>query len=613
MKKTITFFIICFSAINLLNAQTSGGPDTYGYTWRDSNDGVGAPVYNWIDIVPLSGAQNVRFLDDDNTVGSFPIGFPFHFYWYDVTQFWVGSNGYIGFTNGQISSPFPAIPSTSNPQNFIAAFASDLVFGLPGDTAQCWRWTNSTNDTLIVSYLHVPFYQATSPNFMGSNTFQIILSAVDSSITFQYKEQLGSTITTSGNFSSVGIENNSGNIGLQQSFNTYPQTNYAVKFKYPSNTTYAVSDAATMYNSNPETGGAFLSNLGSAFTMSTNIKNTGNQNLASFNVFSRVLNAGGAVLAQNTLASNALAPGQSQSITMPNTFSPTSAGTYTFVTNTQLAGDITPSNNQKVQELQVVDTTATSMLLSYDNGTEAGLGGLSWTGGQGGGGIYFVPPFHPAKITQMLSYVAADPNGVGFSMEIFADNGIAGSPGTMLDSEALAPGTANTGAWNIITLPTPIIVNAGGVFVSWSMNGDGVALGQDNVAPFSNQTFEVINNTWAIYRSRETADLMINLTIEKYSNVGISELKGGSTIGEFYPNPSSSVSSLNFEFTTPPKSLSFDIFDVQGKLIEHKMMNNQVTNNGKLTVNTESMNAGIYTCKINVDGNTMVRKLVIAK
>lgn len=610
MKKIATLFITCVSAITMLKAQTSGGPDTYGYTWRDSNDGAGAPVYNWIDIVPLTGAQNVRFLADDNTVGSFPIGFPFHYYWYDVTQFWVGSNGYIGFTNGQISSPFPTIPATGLPQNFIAAMASDLIFGNPGDTAECWRWTNSANDTLIVSYLNVPFYATGSPGFTGSNTFQIILSAVDSSITFQYKDQVGTTMTTAGNFLSIGIENNSGNIGIQHSINTYPQTNYAVKFKYPSNSTYAVSDACTMYNDNAETGGAFLSSLGRPFTMTTNVKNTGNQSLAGFNVFSRVLNSLGAVQVSSTVMSNALAPGQSQTITMPNTYSPSTVGTYTYVTNTQLTGDNTPSNNQKVMELQVVDTTAASINLSYDNGTEAGLGGLSWTGGNGGGGIYFVPPFYPCKITQMQSYIAADPNVVGFSMEIFDDNGIGGDPGTMLDSQSVASSTV--GAWNPIVLTTPLTINSGGVYVSWSMNGIGVALGQDNVAPFSNRTYEVVGNTWAIYRSRETIDLMINVMIEKLPNAGVNEVADDHMFGNFFPNPSSSSATLNYELTTPANNLSYQIFDMQGKLVENKTLNASLTA-GKLTVNTEAINAGIYTCKINLDGTNIVRKLVVSK
>ena len=219
---------------------------------------------------------------------------------------------------------------------------------------------------------------------------------------------------------------------------------------------------------------------------------------------------------------------------------------------------------QKIQELQVVDTTTASILLSFDGGVDGGLGGLTWTGGQGGGGVYFVPPFYPAVITTMQSYIVGDPNLVGFSMEIYDDNGIGGTNGTLLDSQTVAGGTVISNAWNIITLPTPITIYSGGVYVAWSMNGLGVALGEDVTAPFSNQTYEVVGSTWAIYRARETQDFMININIEKMPGAGIDEVTADNTFGEFYPNPSSSLALLNYDLSASVKNLSYQVYDVQG-------------------------------------------------
>ena len=619
MKKIATLLLICMACVNMLKAQTSGGPDAYGYTWKNSLDAQG-PTYNWVDIVPLTGAQNVRFLSDDNVVGSFSVGFPFHYYWYDVTQFWVGSNGYIGFTNGLIASPFPSIPNSGGVQNYLAPMASDLYFNAPlitgfaSDTAQCWRWTNAAMDTLIVSYLNVPFYQQTTPNYAGNNSFQIILSAVDSSITFQYKDVNGSTsIPLNGNGVSIGIENNSGILGLQQSVNALPSTNYAIKFYYPASTTYQVSDASTVYNNNAETGGAFLSNnTPSPFTMSTQVKNTGNQSLPAFNVFSRVLDNIGGIQVQQTMQSNALTPGQSQTLNMTTTWSPNTVGTYTYQSSTQYSSDITPSNNTKIQELQVLDTTAANIRLSYDSGINGVTGGLSWTGGNGGAGYYFVPPFYPCLITQLHSYIEADPNAVGFSMEVYDDNGVGGMPGSLLDSVTAVAGTAVTPSWNTIPVTTPIQINSGGVYVSWSMNGVGVALGEDSIAPFSNRTFEVVNGTWANYRSRENLDFMINMTITKVPGQGVNELGMNDYFGQFAPNPASTYSVLNFDLPADVKEMSFEIYDVQGKLVESKNMNHQI-HSSKVVVNSESLNNGIYTCKIMVDGNKVIRKLVVMK
>lgn len=608
MKKLATLFLMFVLGFNTTFGQTSGGPDTYGYIWRDSNDALG-PVYNWIDILPLSGAQEVRFLADDNTIGSFPIGFPFHYYWYDVTQFWVGSNGYLGFTNGQISAPFGMIPNTAGTQNFLAAMACDLLFD-PLNSAECWRYTNPAQDTLIVSWLNVPFYDAANPAGSGNNEFQIILSAVDSSITYQYKTQTG--FPAAGTNVVIGIENNSGSIGLQHSLNIFPPVNYAIKFQYPSGTTYVVNDASCNYNDNTESGGLFRAKNGAQFTMTSQIKNTGNQNLASYNVFSRVVNSLGTTMVSDNKMSLASIPGQTENITMTNQFNPLTAGTYRYVTTTQLPGDATPSNDQKVQEIVVVDTTTTSIRLTYDNGVEAGLGGLNWTGGQGGAAIYFVPPTYPAKVSEVYAYIVNNPMAVGYSMKIFDDNGTSGAAGTMLDSVFMGPSIVTFPAWNTTTLTTPLTINSGGIYVEWEMNGDALTLGQNQVPPFSFRTFEVISNVWAPYRYRETEDVMINISYEKVhvSGAGISESELNDAFGDFYPNPSSETASINYELPFNAKNLNYTLYDVQGRIVNAAELN---SNSGKLTVDVNSLDAGIYTCKIVVDDQLVVRKLVIAK
>jgi Secretion system C-terminal sorting domain len=610
MKKIATLILVFIAAMNTLQAQTSGGPDTYGYIWRDSNDPSG-PVYNWIDVLPLPGAQKVRFLADDNTIGSFPIGFSFHFYWYDVTQFWVGSNGYMGFTNGQLSSPFNVIPNIAAPQNFLAAMESDLLFDIT-NSAECWRYTNAAQDTLILSWINVPFYDASIAAGNGTNTFQIILSAVDSSITYQYQTQIGAPAAALN--TAIGIENISGNIGLMHSYNVLPPTSYAIKYYFPSSSTYSVYDAATTFNDNTETGGLFLSKNGTPFTMKTGIKNTGNQNLPAFNVYSRVYNSLGTIQVADNAMSLPLVPAASQNITMINTFNPTTAGTFQYVTNTQYVGDATPSNDQKIQELVVVDTSVASIRLSYDDGVDAGLGGLNWIGGAGGAGIYYVPPFYPCKVSDMYAYIVANPNFFGYSMSIYDDNGAFGTPGTKLDSVYVNPSSVLVGSWNTIPLTTPLVINSGGIYVAWQMNGIGLTLGQNQNAPFSNRTFEILSNTWAIYRFRETEDLMINLNVSKIpvSGAGVSENELGNYFGNFYPNPSVGTTVLNYDLPFAFKTIKAELYDVQGKLISLPIGSEM--GSGRIRIDTGALSAGVYTCKIIVDDNAgVMRKLVIAK
>ena len=352
MKKKITK-ILAMTASGILLcgslvAQTSGGPDTYGYVWRDSNDPNG-PTYSWIDITADPTATLVTGLLDDNIRGPYTVGFPFRYYWYDVTTFRIGSNGYLGFGSQSVASPFPPIPAPTGIQNYIAALTSDLTFvdnanpPQPVPNAQCWYWTSADADSLIVSYLNVPFWDQVAPGYTGSNTFQIILTSVDSSITFQYQNQTGVSFGTV-DFMTIGIENNSGNIGLQHSHDLYPPTTYAIKFYYPATVSLAINDASTVYNNNEETGGLFLSKNGGAFVMNTQIKNTGNQTLPQFNVFSRVVNNLNQAQASSTVSSSALAPGQTEDITFVPTFTPTVAGAFRYINDTQLPGDATPTN-----------------------------------------------------------------------------------------------------------------------------------------------------------------------------------------------------------------------------------------------------------------------------
>ena len=171
-----------FSAPMLLGG---GGPDAYGYKYLDSDTTApGAPTYNWVDIKGVG--TRVTGLGDDNCTGPFPIGFNFPYYWYQVNSVIVGSNGYMTFGDNLANSqPFNPVPSTNRPNNQFAALLSDLDPSVGGSV---WYWSNNT-DSFIVEYDSVAFWDSTGGH--GNNTFQIILTKADSSITFQYKEQSG--------------------------------------------------------------------------------------------------------------------------------------------------------------------------------------------------------------------------------------------------------------------------------------------------------------------------------------------------------------------------------------------------------------------------------------
>jgi hypothetical protein len=617
MKQKLLFILMALLSVNMANAG-SGGPDAYGYIWKDDLEPTG-PVFNWIDILALPGHTLVEDLSDDNTHGPIHMNFNFHYYWYDVNQFWVGSNGYIAFQSAQLSAPFPFIPSTSLPQNFIMPFGTDLNFDGVGNNAECYYWISPNSDSLVVSWIDVPFWDPIAPSYSGLNTFQVILSTVDSSITFQYLTQNGQYNGGTSPYLSCGIENNSGAVGLQNLVNPIPvgsnymTTPYAVKFYYPATTTYQVIDASTAYNNNPANGGRFVSNnTPEPWRMTSQVKNTGNTILSNFDVCSYVALSWSGLASTILVADTATTPGLNPALTfshsMAATFSPTIAQTYLQVTKTLYPGDIVPTNDSASMELVAVDTTSGPVLLSFDDGTNDGVG-LNWQGGNGGAGMLFVPPYYPCKITKVHAYIAANPIVESFWMGVWDDNGGNGDVGTRLDSVYVDGSTFTAPGWVDVPLTTPIIITSGTFYVSWYMVGVNISLGQDLVGPFSNRTFEVLSGAWSIYRSREFEDLMINATIDT-TNTSVGIYETDYAVSSLYPNPANESVTVQINGNMVDKDMVMQIYSSDGKLVSESVIpvNGREVNH---TFNVRSLSAGLYSCIFISGNNRTVKKLSI--
>jgi len=483
------------------------------------NDPQG-PIYNWVDIeVP---ANLVSGLGDDNIIGSFPIE-SFNFYWYNVTSLSIGSNGFIAFSNPQnIASPFPSIPLASGANDFIAPLLSDLTFTGINNPGKCY-FDNHNIDSTIISFIDVPFWQQFSPQYTGSNTFQIILCHIDSSITFQYKSMSG---VTTGNDITIGIESVAGSIGLQHSQDSYPQSSYSIRFTPPAlSNASPVTDISTAWNGNNENKGIFLSGLGVNHTMITNISNVGNQNAGSINVSSNVTSLFGMPVVNNNNSINSLIAGDDTTIYFSTMFSPSTPGTYTFSSQATLVGDINPTNNTVSQEIVVLDTSQNNINLCYANNlASTTLPGINWAGGNGGIAVYFEPSFYPAKLVS--SNFGIDLTGSSFAAMIYDDNGPNGSPGTLIDSVFVDSNSVLIG-WNNIPLSLPHIINDGGVYVLWYMYGNNISLARENIPPISRQAYEVLSGFWSSYRDYQTEDFFISIDIEKIpfaEDIGVSSI-----------------------------------------------------------------------------------------
>ncbi len=223
------------------------GPDEYGYYCYDSSD-VGydfAPVYNWIEIDPSYGGSgtSLNLYDNGDTGDTENVNLPFSFNFYGIPYDMISvcSNGWAapgGSTQGSfMNSP---IPGPQGPSPMIAPFWDDLKTS----AGNVFYYHDTSLHMFIIEWSHM---QNDANN--NEETFQImILDPVyystptgDAEIIFQYKvinnTNPGSYPSQHGQYSTVGLEDHTGTIGLEYTFNnSYPtaaihlQNELALKF-----------------------------------------------------------------------------------------------------------------------------------------------------------------------------------------------------------------------------------------------------------------------------------------------------------------------------------------------------------------------------------------------
>ncbi|RJP78110.1 MAG: T9SS C-terminal target domain-containing protein [Candidatus Zixiibacteriota bacterium] len=486
-----------WSAVISPGLDASGGPDLYGYTWKDQAE-PGGPTYNWKDITTI-GTQ-VTGLGDDNYVGAFTIGFPFHFYWYDVSTYYIGSNGYLKLPPAaNISSAFPAsIPLPAAPNDYLAVYTADWDMSSGGT---CYRWNNA--DSLVVSWINVPAWFPTPPGPSGSHTFQVILSRLDSSVTFQFGPQTGTMYQTD---VIRGIESVTGLMGLQHSVDVLAVANTAVKFYYPPVVTAIINDLASVASGNANSEGFFVL-AGTAVSPWGKVKNVGNQTAASFTVNCTIQQTGGAIVYNQTQTLGPLAPGQELEVPFTQTWTPSVSAEYTYKITVNLTGDVNPNNNIKTTEVHSMLIPGT---LLYDDGSNNQA--WSWAGGNGGLGMRFVPPEYPVVIDSIRFFIpTATSTAHPFTAQILDDDGPNGYPGTVLFTQSIT-NVAGSNQWR--GAATSITITEGAFYVAWQMQDSLTsALGTDNTNNLGSRQSYEYTGVWAPFRNSETHDAMIRVKI----------------------------------------------------------------------------------------------------
>jgi len=218
---------------------TPGGPDDFGYTFKDSNTPDG-PTYDWIEI---SGTgTEVLSNSDDSWVGNIGLGFFFNYYGTDYSQLAISNNGLLfsgGTTWEYVNEPITQSPSV---HGFIAPFWDDIITYDSRGAGTIYYQTLGTapNRMFIVEWYDNKHYY----NSDSGVTFEAILYEGTNNIKFQYKDIYFGNVYSAvsgdnppydnGGSATVGIEGPTGDVGLQYSFNEQViESDLSILFKFP--------------------------------------------------------------------------------------------------------------------------------------------------------------------------------------------------------------------------------------------------------------------------------------------------------------------------------------------------------------------------------------------
>ncbi|KPJ52000.1 hypothetical protein AMJ39_08860, partial [candidate division TA06 bacterium DG_24] len=492
--------------------------------------------------------DTVAGLDDDNVVGPFPIGFDFPYYWYDVNEFYVGSNGYISFSDDALEAhPFDPYPNPMRPNDVLAPLADDLLFGPDAwDSTACRYAVNPAADTCVIEYRNVPFWQV--PPF-GNNTFQIILSKPDSTIRYQYYQQ--DPAVGSGS-RAVGWEDQVGNWG----YTYFPgvgneiHAGLAIAIYDTATVEPPFDDVAVQAVMSANSGG-FFTIAGEVLDIWADIANTGNQIESTFDVRMTVRDIGGMPVLQNTQTIVLLNPGEVTTVTF-TPWTPTIDGQYTITVENLLSGDMNPNNDEIAVECHVVTLPA---IFDYTDGTFEDQ--KVWAGPEGGFANYFVPPRDSVRIAR---YEVNISSGTAcqdcYRLYVLDDNGPGGLPGDTLAGDTLDYGGI-PGWQGADIFPKVEITDGSGFYVVWiHVPAANPWMGTDLTAPLSFQTWEY-TGAFAPSRWRYVEDCGIRCVVEPWSVpdviVSIDEFQRTTVRGaQGVTPPNASLDfAVNFRNTTP--------------------------------------------------------------
>ena len=209
LSVTVLLVMAVFVGLAGRSSANTGGWDTYGYSWTDSNAPGDTVPFSWVDI-STTGTDTTLWGDDSCT--SVYMGFSLPFYGDTYTYAYITSNGMLSFDGYTYEDYNDPMPFSGSPDLLVAPFWDDLAVGSYYNAGVVYYETVGTtpNQQFIVEY-----YEVTRDGYSDDLTFEVILNETGE-IWFQYLTLNGEA----GSSASVGIEDYYGYVGSQYSYDT---------------------------------------------------------------------------------------------------------------------------------------------------------------------------------------------------------------------------------------------------------------------------------------------------------------------------------------------------------------------------------------------------------
>jgi hypothetical protein len=600
-----------------------GGPDAYGYTWID-NDSAGGPAFQWVDITTKPGAVEVTsMLGDDNNCGLFPIGFDFPYYWYTVDEVIIGSNGYVSFSDrDNFAHPFSDLPSEARPNNLVCPLTGDIDF--TAGTPECWYWSNGV-DSFVVSWIEVPeFYPDHRPD--STHTFQLILTAADSSLYFMYGQQKGHFEGGSGEYV-IGMEDVSGTVGLQYCRTGMPAGNVfhpdlAIRWHPVPDPTFEFYDLGVL-NAMSDGSLAEVYFSGDEVTLMAEYKNNGTHPQTDIETRVIVRDPSGTELMRDTVIIASLDRQESKWVEYDRKLTTTVTGEYSVEFRLYVVDEV-PANNRKIFELRVLDFNGigSEALFLWDDTTLESCS--SWQGDSGGYANEFeVRGDYAFKIKEAHIPIQGVSGGAGGDLVVrIVEEDEFGNPGEIIAQKIEYIPFYEYFQWKYIDFTgEDITVNPNEKIwvVGIHATETTFAFCHDATytSPRSNRGFEYTGMV-SPDRNRETQDVAIRILVQWAPQTGVedddytSELPDRYLLTQNYPNPFNAKTSITYQV---PKAsdVKLEVYNLTGQKVATLVNGIQTAGRHVVTWDASEAASGIYFYKLSAGDHTSMKRMALLK